>query len=83
MSDLVNRLRLGDTRLSRATLNETADRIEALEAALRKIALNAAGKPWISAEIARDALAPERRHTTPEATDRKDWPKDGFINDYD
>ena len=32
MSDLVNRLRLGDTRLSRATLNEAADRIEALEA---------------------------------------------------
>ena len=39
---IVNRLRFGDTRLSRATLNEAADRIEELEAARGVIA----GKAW-------------------------------------
>jgi Rad3-related DNA helicase len=57
-------------------------RIEALEAALREIA-NLRYSNTSAASIAQAALAPERRHTTPEATDRKDWPKDGFINDYD
>jgi hypothetical protein len=56
-------------------------RIEVLEAALQMIVLSS--KDGRSIEIARAALAPERRHTTPEATERKDWPKDGFINDYD
>jgi len=62
-------------------------RIEMLEAELREIRdlprVSYAAAAQVMAEIARVALAPEQRHTTPEATDRKDWPKDGFINDYD
>ena len=72
MSDLVNRLRLGDTRLSRATINEAADRIEALEAALRDIARQMTTREMDKEEldvegaydaligIARAALAPEQ-----------------------
>jgi len=75
----------GDTRIELLRrFNAALKRIEALEAALREIA----ERSWHPAnapmgDIARAALAPERRHTTPEATDQKDWPKDGFINDYD
>ena len=70
MSDLVNRLRLGDTRLSRATLNEAADRIEALEEVLHLFAddenwrygrqFDPNGSRFDGTAIARDALAPEQ-----------------------
>ena len=61
MSDLANRLRLGDTRPTRATLNKAADRIEALETVLRVMIAEPDGcvSPSFKA-LAATALGPEQ-----------------------
>jgi hypothetical protein len=68
MSDLVERLRgmanVPDVDFDSATINEAADRIEALEAALREIINVEVIDPWSAAGTmqikARAALAPEK-----------------------
>ena len=61
MSDLIWRLRGTGTRNPGNLLDEAANRIEALEAALREIYIAIAGGRNLAAKgIARAALAPEQ-----------------------
>ena len=92
MSDLVERLRnrIHDAPMpTEHMLDEAADRIEALEAALRErdelirlMRRSGSRKPNPQPNLRGSAaLAPEQDKN--DGVDRSDWPKDGFINDYD